>query len=104
MTAAIDLLIAALVVLGAGFVLVGSLGLLRLRDVYARLHGPTKATTLGLGALLFASMINNARLGAFSLRELAVALFLMIAAPLAANLIAKTVRNEHNAPDRPAGD
>ena len=104
MNGALEILIAGLVLLGCGFVLVGSLGLLRLRDVYARLHGPTKATTLGLGAILIASMLNNARLGAFSIRETAIALFLMIAAPLAANLIAKTVDSVHNAPDRPAGD
>ena len=39
---------------GAGFTLVGSLGLVRLRDFYSRLHGPTKATTLGVGSLLIA--------------------------------------------------
>ncbi len=36
-----------LILIGAGFTLVGSLGLLRLRDFYSRLHAPTKATTLG---------------------------------------------------------
>lgn len=101
MSGVLEILIALLILLGAGFALVGSLGLLRLRDVYARLHGPTKATTLGIGAILIASMLNNARLGAFSLRELAITLFLMIAAPLAANLIAKTVSSAQNAKDTP---
>ena len=36
---------------------VGSLGLIRLPDFYTRLHAPTKATTLGIGSVLIASMI-----------------------------------------------
>ena len=48
----LDIIISIFLILGAGFALVGSIGLLRLPDFYTRLHGPTKATTLGLGALL----------------------------------------------------
>ena len=46
----LEWLVAALLVGGAGFALVGSIGLLRLGDFYRRLHGPTKATTLGATA------------------------------------------------------
>lgn len=101
MSGVLETLIALLILLGSAFALIGSLGLIRLRDVYARLHGPTKATTLGIGAILIASMLNTARLDAFSLRELAITLFLMIAAPLSANLIAKTVAGAQNAKDKP---
>lgn len=44
-----ELIIALLIVLGAIFAFVGSLGLLKLPDLMTRLHAPTKATTLGLG-------------------------------------------------------
>lgn len=57
MTAMTESAIAALIVLGALFVLLGSIGLARLPDFLTRLHGPTKATTLGVGALLLASAI-----------------------------------------------
>jgi multicomponent K+:H+ antiporter subunit G len=57
MTAMTESAIAALIVLGALFVLLGSIGLARLPDFLTRLHGPTKATTLGVGAMLLASAI-----------------------------------------------
>jgi multicomponent K+:H+ antiporter subunit G len=49
--------VAVLILLGALFVLLGSIGLARLPDFLTRLHGPTKATTLGVGAMLLASAI-----------------------------------------------
>ena len=45
----LEYLLSALILVGAGFTLIGSLGLLRLRDFYSRLHAPTKASTLGVG-------------------------------------------------------
>lgn len=47
----IDLLGVALIVLGIGFFAAGSIGLLRLPDLHARLHALTKADNLGLGLL-----------------------------------------------------
>ncbi|MBK8113722.1 MAG: Na+/H+ antiporter subunit G [Candidatus Accumulibacter sp.] len=83
--------IAALIVLGALFVLLGSIGLARLPDFLTRLHGPTKATTLGVGALLLASAIffSTREGGAISLHELAILFFLFITAPVTAHLLAK---------------
>lgn len=43
---------AALLLIGAGFYLAGTLGLLRFPDVYTRLHALTKADNLGLGFLV----------------------------------------------------
>ena len=42
---------------GAFFMLVGSIGMVRLPDLFMRLHAPTKSSTLGLGSFLIASMI-----------------------------------------------
>ena len=90
MTVVIDCVIAGLVLLGGAFVLIGSWGLVRLPSTMERLHGPTKATTLGLGSLLLASMIYfQARLGIWTAHELLIALFLFITAPISANMIAK---------------
>lgn len=82
-------LVAALLLIGAGFTLVGSLGLVRLPDFYARLHGPTKATTLGAGGTLLASVIHFSTVGGWSLHELLVVAFLFITAPVSAHLMAK---------------
>ena len=46
----LELLIATLLVVSGIFGFVGSYGLLKLRDTMQRLHAPTKATTLGVGA------------------------------------------------------
>ena len=86
----IELLVALLILVGAVFTLLGSVALLRLRDFYSRLHGPTKATTLGVGSLLLASAIFFSRQGeGLSLHEILVALFLFITAPVGAHLMAK---------------
>ncbi|MDZ4812262.1 MAG: monovalent cation/H(+) antiporter subunit G, partial [Pseudomonadota bacterium] len=53
----LDLLIAAFIVVGAVFALIGSYGLAKLGDFLKRIHGPTKASTLGVGSVLIASML-----------------------------------------------
>ena len=83
-------LIAALIVMAGGFGLVGSLGLLKLPDTMTRLHAPTKATTLGVGGVLIASMAAAwAGSGTISWHELMITLFLLLTAPITANFIAK---------------
>ena len=86
----LDLILAALVLIGAFFTLVGSIGLYKLPDFYMRLHGPTKATTLGVGAILVASMLYfSFTTEAASLHEILVTVFLFITAPVSAHLMAK---------------
>lgn len=86
----IDFMLAILILIGAAFTFVGSLGLARLEDFYSRLHGPTKATTLGVGALLIASVLYFSTRGeGLSLHEILVTLFLFITAPVSAHLLSK---------------
>jgi multicomponent K+:H+ antiporter subunit G len=49
--------------IGAFFMLVGSIGMIRLPDLFMRLHAPTKSSTLGLGSFLIAAMIFGALQG-----------------------------------------
>lgn len=87
---AVEILLAVLIILGAGFTFLGSWGLLRLKDFYSRLHTPTNATTLGVGSLLVASATYFSWFGpGLSLHEILVALFLFITAPVGAHLMAK---------------
>ncbi len=75
---------------GAFFTLIGSIGLLKLPDFYMRLHGPTKASTLGVGAILIASAIHfSLSADGVSLHEILITLFLFITAPVSAHLMAK---------------
>ncbi len=86
----LDALAATLVVTGAAFALIGSWGLAKLSDFLKRLHGPTKATTLGVGCLLVASSVFFSVTGeGLSLHELLVSLFLFITAPISAHLLAR---------------
>jgi len=85
-----ELIISALLLLGGTFVLVGSIGLIRLQDLYIRLHAPTKATTLGLGGILIGSMLYMYfSQGNFGINELLISLFLVLTAPVTAHILAK---------------
>lgn len=86
----LEAVIALLIVIGGAFGLIGSWGLVRLPTIMERLHGPTKATTLGLGALLVASVLFfQLSVGTWSAHELLITLFLFITAPISANMVAK---------------
>jgi multicomponent K+:H+ antiporter subunit G len=81
-------LAALLLVVGGSFALIGAIGLVRLPDFYMRLHAPTKATTLGVGGVLLASMVLGWARGMPAIHELLITLFLFVTAPVSANLMA----------------
>lgn len=86
----IELFISVSLVVSGIFGFVGSFGLLKLRNTMQRLHAPTKATTLGVGGVLIASMAYFfAQRGSLSIHELLITLFLFLTAPISANFIAK---------------
>jgi multicomponent K+:H+ antiporter subunit G len=85
-----DIIIAALIVIGGTFGLIGAWGLVRLPDMMTRLHGPTKAATLGVGSVLIASMAYFAfHHGHLSWHELLIALFVFMTSPITGLFIAK---------------
>jgi multicomponent K+:H+ antiporter subunit G len=85
----LDLLLSALIVVGSFFALVGSIGLVKLSDFLKRLHGPTKASTLGVGCVLLASVGYFGAAGTATLHELLVTLFVFLTAPVSAHLLVK---------------
>jgi multicomponent K+:H+ antiporter subunit G len=95
MATLVDWLTAALLILGAGFALLGSIGLARLPDIYTRLHGPTKATTLGIGGILLGSILFFSLRQGLSLHEVLVSVFLFMTAPVSAHLIARAALQRH---------
>jgi multicomponent K+:H+ antiporter subunit G len=82
-------LIALALAVGGVFALVGAIGMLRFGDFFMRLHAPTKATTLGGGGVLVASMLLGWARGELGLQVLLITLFLFITAPVSASLMAK---------------
>lgn len=89
-SALLEGVISFFLLVGAAFALIGSIGLMRLPDFYLRLHGPAKATTLGVGGIIIGSVIFFSTQGdGLSLHELLIALFLFITAPVSAHIVAK---------------
>lgn len=101
-----EAVVSFLLVAGAVFALIGSLGLARLPDVFMRLHGPTKATTLGLGGILTGSATYFSTTGSgLSLHEVLVTFFLFLTAPVSGHLMAKAalaLRLEHKSAGAPS--
>jgi multicomponent K+:H+ antiporter subunit G len=86
----LELLIGACLVGGATFALIGSFGLAKFPDIFMRLHGPTKASTLGVGGVMVGALFYFSITGpGISVRELLLALFLFITAPVSAHMVAK---------------
>ncbi|MDP5367704.1 MAG: Na+/H+ antiporter subunit G [Paracoccaceae bacterium] len=103
-----EIVLAVFLVTAGIFGLVGSFGLIKLPDPMTRLHAPTKATTLGVGGVLIASMLYFFfAKGHLSFHELMITLFLFLTAPITAHFLAKA--NLHTDVNRdavppPAGD
>ncbi|WP_447730938.1 Na+/H+ antiporter subunit G [Pseudoxanthomonas suwonensis] len=98
----IAILLVFLLAAGAFFILVGSIGLVKFSEFFKRLHAPTKASTLGVGCVLLAS-VGYHWLGETDPqpRELLITAFLFITAPIGAHLMAKAALSLHMA-ERPA--
>ncbi len=85
-----ELLLVALLLVGSFFVLMGGIGLVKLSEFFKRLHAPTKASTLGVGCVLTASVGYHLFVGSDPQpRELLIVAFLLITAPISAHLMSK---------------
>jgi multicomponent Na+:H+ antiporter subunit G len=86
-----QLVVAALVVVGNFFLLVGTVGLLRFPDVYNRMHASSKAATLGASSMLLAVFVYYGPQGA-GLTSLVGIVFLFITAPTGAHMISRSAQ------------
>jgi multicomponent K+:H+ antiporter subunit G len=86
----VALITAALLLAGAGLTAIGTLGLLRLRSFYARVHAPTLGSTLGAGAILIASMIwFSALQSRLVIHEVLIAVFMTVTTPITLMLLVR---------------
>lgn len=77
-----------LLIAGGLLALIGSLGLLRLRSFYARMHGPSMGNTLGAGCVLVASMLLSSALAQRPVvHEILITLFIVMTSPITAMLL-----------------
>ena len=79
---------AILLVAGAALVLIACLGLLRLPDLYTRMHASTKPATLGVSLAVAALAIHAEDLG-IAVRALLIVLFFVLTAPVAAHRLGR---------------
>jgi len=84
----IDFLIALVCTIGAVFVLLASVGILRMPDFYLRVSVATKGGSMGVGLILIAAAIYFGEFG-ITTRALAIIFFLLITAPVGAHLLGR---------------
>jgi len=77
-----------LLIAGGLLTVIGSVGLVRLPDFFARMHGPSLGNTLGAGCVLISSMLtSSALLDRAVLHELVIAACIFINSPVTAMML-----------------
>ena len=87
MATALDVLSWVMLLSGAGFVLTGGIGILRLPDLYTRMHAASLTDTLGT-LLILGGIVVQAGLTLASVKLLAIAVFLLLTGPTATYALA----------------
>ena len=94
------LLVALLLIAGGFFSLVAAIGVVRMPDVYIRMHATTKAGTLGVGLLLVAVALHFQD-GSVTSRVVGTVVFLLLTAPVGAHLLGKVLLRTGYTPWQP---
>ena len=105
----LDIVLLTLLAVGVSFTFLGAFALIKLPTFFQRIHGPTKASTLGVGCLLACSVLYHWQYGSgFHPRELLITVFLFLTAPVAAHMMSKAalalMEQSGDAPPPPDGD
>jgi multicomponent K+:H+ antiporter subunit G len=92
---------AVLVLAGALLAFVGSLGLLRMKTFFERVHPPTMGATLGTAFVLAGSMLYFTALESrLVLHEILIGVFMLLSTPVTYVLLGRAaLRRERKAPD-----
>jgi len=83
-----EILTVILLIIGAAFILISALGVVRMPDLYLRMSSSTKTGTLGVGSVLLAAAIYFSELGIAS-RSIATLFFILLTAPVAAHMMGR---------------
>ena len=89
------------IVLGALLAVSGSVGLLRLKTFYERVHPPTMGTTLGTGLILIGSILHFSALeGRPVLHEVLIGVFMTLNTPVTYMLLVRAALHRDRAEGR----
>lgn len=90
MSGTLQILLFALLAIGSFFAFLGAFSLIKLSSFLRRLHGPTKASTMGVGCILLASIVFHTFYGTgLHPRELLIMVFLFLTAPVSAHMMSR---------------
>jgi len=78
-----------LMLIGAIFMFLAALGVLRMPDLYMRLQSNTKSATFGVGFIMLGAAVHFEEF-AISIRALAILLFIFVTSPVAAHLLGRS--------------
>jgi multicomponent Na+:H+ antiporter subunit G len=92
------LLSAVLLLTGSAFVLIGGIGVLRMPNLYTRLHAASLTDTLGT-LLILAGIIVQAGFTLAAIKLVAIAMFLMLTGPTATYALANAALLSGTMPD-----
>ena len=88
MTSVSDIISAVMLLIGAYFMLIGAVGLVRMPDLFMRMSATTKSVTLGVSFMLGGAVVHFNDLGVGA-RVIATIVFVFITAPIAAHMIGR---------------
>ncbi len=83
-----EIISSVLMLIGASFLLLAAIGVLRMPDLFTRMQPATKAATLGIACMLLGVAVYFGRVGTTS-RALAAIAFFFLTAPVTAHLIGR---------------
>ena len=88
MDLAADVISWVLLLAGSAFALIGALGIIRLPDVFTRMHGAGIIETLGVG-LILAGLVVQAGLSMVTVKLILILAFLFFTSPAATHALAR---------------
>jgi len=90
----IEIISGIILLLGAFFILISAIGVIRMPDIFTRMSSTTKASTLGVGLTLIGTAVFWQDIG-ISARVIIIITFLFLTAPVAAHIIGRAAYNNN---------
>ena len=84
----IEIISGIVILIGAFFILISAIGIIRMPDLFTRMSATTKASTLGVGLVLLGTALFWQDIG-ISARAIIIITFLFLTAPVAAHVIGR---------------
>ncbi len=83
-----QILSSSLFLLGVAFMLIAAIGVVRMPDIFMRLHCSTKSATLGVGCVMLGAALHFGEFAIWA-RAIAVVAFIFVTAPVAGHILGR---------------